>query len=178
MPGIALDSANKGRLRPSFFFLLCIACGAMAQQPVYRCGLEYTNAPLDASRCERVAPQAITVIPGTRVQTPAVPGAAVVAAPSPSLPSAAAASSVPQRQRDDMARSILATELEQARQRHAQLLQEYRQGEPVRSPEETQNPQKYQERVARLQAAVERSQRDMDSLQRELMRRPAASANP
>ena len=178
MPGIALDSATKGRLRPSFFFLLCIACGAMAQQPVYRCGPEYTNAPLDASRCERVAPQAITVIPGTRVQTSAVPGAAVVAVPSPSLPSAAAASSVPQRQRDDMARSILATELEQARQRHAQLLQEYRQGEPVRSPEETQNPQKYQERVARLQAAVERSQRDMDSLQRELMRRPAASANP
>ena len=53
MPGIALNSAAKGRPRPSFFFLLTLFAGAtLAQQPVYRCGQEYTNAPLDASRCE------------------------------------------------------------------------------------------------------------------------------
>jgi hypothetical protein len=172
MPGIALDSASKGRLRPSFFFLLGVAAAsAMAQQTVYRCGQEYTNAPRDPERCERVNAPAVTVIAGTRVQG-GRPAAQVPAVP------AAAASGVAQQQRDDMARNIVSAELEQARQRHALLLQEYRQGEPVRTSEEMQNPQKYQDRMARLKAAVDRSQRDLDSLQRELARRPLASANP
>ena len=178
MRGIALDSANQGRLRPSFFFCACVAgllmCSvgsALAQQAVYRCGQEYTNAPADASRCERLASQAVTVIAGTRVQ-----GAAT--APSPATSAAAGASSavasVPQKQRDDMARSIVSTELEQAQRRHADLLAEYRQGEPVRAADEL--APKYQERVARLKAAVDRSQRDIDSLQRELARKSTPSS--
>lgn len=179
MHGIALTGAPKGRLRPSFFFLLCaMAANAMAQQAVFRCGQEYTNAPRDPDRCERLAPQAITVIAGTRVQggRPAVPVAPAAAVASAS--SAGHVASVAQQQRDDMARNIVSAELEQARQRHAQLLQEYQQGEPVRSPDEVQNPQKYQARVAGLKAAVDRAQRDIDSLQRELARRTVVSANP
>ena len=177
MPGIARLSANKGRLRPSFFFWLSLAGGVWAQQPVYRCGHEYTNAPQDASRCERMAPQSVTVIPGTRVQ--GAQQAATTSAPtSLPMPVPPAALSVPQNQRDDMARSILDTELAQARQRHTQLLQEYQQGEPVRTPPEVKHPQKYQERVARLKAALERSQRDIDSLQRELTRRSTALVTP
>lgn len=152
---------------------MCIVGSALAQQVVYRCGQEYTNAPADASRCERLASQAVTVIAGTRVQ-----GAA--AAPSPSASAAAGASSavasVPQKQRDDMARSIVSNELEQAQRRHADLLAEYRQGEPLRLSDEAQNPPKYQERVARLKAAVDRSQRDIDSLQRELARKSTPSS--
>jgi hypothetical protein len=165
MPGIALRSANQGRLRPSFFFCAVglLVAAAQAQQVVYRCGQEYTNAPMDTSRCERLSPQAITIVSGTRVQGASLPGPAVT--PSP-------ASGVAQVQRDDMARSIVSAELEQAQRRHADLLAEYRQGQPMRTPEETQTPAKYQERVARLKAAVERSQRDIDSLQRELVRRP------
>ena len=155
------------------------AGSALAQQAVYRCGQQYTNAPADASRCERVAPQAVTVIPGTRVQgPPAVAAVAPVTTSSLSAASVAPVAAVAQPQREDMARQILNTELAQARQRHAQLVNEYRQGEPVRTAEEAQHPQKYQERVARLQSALERSQRDIESLQRELTRRPGAPVTP
>ena len=183
MHGIALSSANQGRLRPSFFLLLGV-WGLVQAQPlphsVYRCGHEYTNAPLDASRCELLAPQAVTVIPGTRVQShaPAVPppGATPAAGVQPLPPGGAAGAT--QQQRDDMARSVLTAELEQARQRHARLLEDYQQGERARTPEEIQNPHKHQQHLARLKAAVERSQRDIDSLQRELVRRPTASNTP
>ena len=171
MPGIALRSAKKGRLRPSFFF--CVLVGqvmgsATAQQAVYRCGQEYTNAPTDPARCERLASQPITVIAGTKVQ-----GAAVAAPAASTGTAAAAVASVPQKQRDDMARSIVSAELDRAQRRHADLLAEYRLGEPVRVAQE--QPAQYQERVARLKASVERSQRDIDSLQRELARRPSSS---
>ena len=172
MPGIALDSARQGRLRPSFFFCVVgwLVAAAQAQQTVYRCGQEYTNAPVNASLCERLTSQAITTVPGTHVQ-----GAASVAPPLASMAMPAPARAAAQGQRDDMARSILSTELAQAQQRHADLLGEYRQGEPVKTPEEIPNPARYQERVARLKASVERSQRDIDSLQRELARRPLPS---
>ena len=177
MPGIALDSAKKGRLRPSFFFCLTslVMAMAQAQQPVYRCGQEYTNAPADVARCERVATQSITVIPGTRVQGGPQPGLHTAPVPAAALLPQAP---VPQAQRDDMARGILSAELDKARQRHEQLQQEYRQGEPVRLPDEMQSPHKYRDRMLGLRAAIERSQRDIDSLQRELQRRPAASATP
>ena len=81
MPGIALDSARKGRLRPSFFLMLCAVGLAQAQQQVYRCGQEYTNAPADASRCERVPMKAVTVIPATRVQGSSAAVPAATAAP-------------------------------------------------------------------------------------------------
>lgn len=171
MPGIALRSAKKGRLWPSFFFCMgagLLAVSALAQQAVYRCGQEYTNAPTDPARCERLASQPITVIAGTRVQ-----GAAVAAPAASTGIAAAAVASVPQKQRDDMARSIVSAELDRAQRRHADLLAEYRLGEPVRVAEE--QPAQYQERVARLKASVERSQRDIDSLQRELARRPSSS---
>ena len=170
MAGMALHSASKGRLRPSFFLLLGLCTAAMAQQAVYRCGQEYTNAPADPRQCERLPEQpAVTVIPGTRVQ-------AATAAPAPS--SAATVSAMPQRQRDAMARSVLQAELEQTRERHQRLLQEYRQGEPERLPEETLDPQRYRERVARLQAAVERAGRDVRSLEREIARLPAQGSVP
>ena len=184
MPGIALDSAKKGRLRPSFFFLLGLCGSVWAQQVVFRCGQEYTNAPLDPNVCERMAPQAITVIPGTRVQSAQPPGAAAFTAPVPPGTSAGAVSGASQSQRDDMARSIVSAELHQARQRHAQLEQEYRQGQPLQTPQDEQDPrpaqaqQAQQERAARFRAALERSQRDIESLQRELARRPAVSATP
>ena len=144
-----------------------MSASALAQQPVYRCGQEYTNAPADVRLCERMAAQAITVIPGPRPLAPPV-----------NAPVSSSAAALPQQQRDDMARHIVSSELEHARERYAQLVQEYRQGDPARTAEELQHPHKYQERVARLKAAVERSQRDIDSLQRELMRRPAATSAP
>lgn len=139
-----------------------------AQEPIYRCGQEYTNAPQDASRCERLSAQSVTVIRGpkpARMEAPAV-AANPMAAP-------AAAGDAPQRQRDQQARTIVAAELDKTRQRHAELVQEYRQGAPAKTEADAANPQKYLARVAQLKAAIERHERDMDSLQRELARRPA-----
>lgn len=193
--GAHTSADKKGRHGPSFFLCgclfwsVCASGAALAQQAIYRCGQEYTNAPSDASRCERVITPAITVIPGTRVQTPQ-PGAglqsgtgqgpgqgagqgAAVSSPAPTGP----ISAVP-GQREEMARGILSTELEQARQRHARLLQAHQRAEAERRSEEAQGSEPDRERQARLQAALERSQRDIDSLQRELARRPLSSAAP
>jgi hypothetical protein len=181
MRKIAPHSAEKGRLRPSFFFwcsavllggTLCSA--ALAQEQIYRCGQEYTNAPKDASRCERLSPQSVTVIPGlkpSRVDSPGAPQAPAVQASA--APTTATAVDAPQRQRDLQARTMVAAELDKTRLRHADLVQEYKQGAPAKTAAEEANPHKYQERVAQLKAAIERHERDIDSLQRELARRPA-----
>ena len=185
MHAFALSSAKPGRLRPSFFLLLG-ACGlAQAQQPVYRCGHEYTNAPQEPSRCEALAPQAVTVIPGTRVQgQPAAP-APVAASSAASVPAPAAQAMPPgavagpaQKQRDEMARQVLVAELELARQRHLKLQEEYQQAASAQPPSQTQGPQSHTQPLALLKAAVERSQRDIESLQREMLRRPQASSPP
>jgi hypothetical protein len=165
---IALGSATKGRLRPSFFLLILWAVqGVPAQQPVYRCGQEYTNAPADPARCERLSPQAVTVIPGTRVQASGAPAPAAVA-----LPRIEASG---QRQRDDMARAIVLAELDKARQRHAALMQAYQQTQDRKADSKAQPTPEDATRKEQLQAAVDRVQRDIDSLQRELERRPAAA---
>ncbi len=163
---IALDSATKGRPRPSFFLLLTLAgSAALAQQPVFRCGQEYTNAPVDPTGCERLAGQAVTVIPGTRVQVGTTPA---VSEALPSSPSVAKVESASQKQRDDMARAIVSAELDKARQRHAELQLQYRKAQqPTDSAAQSQ-----------IKAAIDRTQRDIDSLQRELDRRPAGTAQP
>ncbi len=177
MRKMAPHSAEKGRLRPSFFFscnflLLCAAVWilpAKAQEPIYRCGQEYTNTPRDVSRCERLSAQSVTVIPGPKPARGPAPAAPLFgAAALPVSPDDA-----PQRQRDQQARTIVAAELDKARHRHAELLEEYRQGAPAKTATEEAHPRKYQERVVQLKAAIERQERDIDSLQRELARRPA-----
>ncbi len=77
-----------------------------------------------------------------------------------------------------MARQVLATELEQARQRHLKLQEEYQQAASARPPSQTQGPLSHTQPLAQLKAAVERSQRDIESLQREMLRRPQASSAP
>jgi hypothetical protein len=72
-----------------------------------------------------------------------------------------------QRARDDDRRAILADELRAEQARMAELRAEYKNGEPDRLGNE-RNYAKYQERVANLQAAIGRSQRNIDALNREL----------
>jgi hypothetical protein len=175
------------------FLLLTAGLSVQAQQAVYRCGQEYTNAPREPGLCEPLAPQAITVISGTRpTPSPAAPAAAVVMPTrSPQAePAAAVASSgqprppavpartpdVQQSERDAQARTILTQELDKARAQLAQLVQSYNQGEPEKWATETRNHQKYLDRVAEMKAAIERTERDIDSLQRELTRRPVQTS--
>lgn len=173
--------------------LLSAGLAAQAQQAVYRCGQEYTNAPREPALCEPLAPQAITVINGTRpVPQPQpqaaspVPTRSASAEPVATAPNAAGQprtpavptrlTDVPQNERDDQARTILMQELDKARAQLAQLVHNYNQGEPEKWATETRNHQKYLDRVAEMKAAIERTERDIDSLQRELMRRPVQTS--
>lgn len=150
---------------------------AWAQEVIYRCGHEYTNTPQDVRQCERMAPQAITVITGTR---PAAPSAVSPGGPpAKEARSAAASARTPtplQTERDLHARTIVSHELDKARQQLTLLVQEYNDGEPVKWASESRHHQKYLDRVAQLKASIERTQRDIDSLQRELERRPVVAS--
>lgn len=176
------------------FLLLTAGMSAQAQQAVYRCGQEYTNTPREPALCEVLAPQAITVISGTR-PTPSLaaipPAAAVPKRSTPADPSAsdpalagqprtpsvpARTPDVQQSERDAQARTIVMQELDKARAQLAQLVQSYNQGEPEKWAAETRNHQKYLDRVAEMKAAIERTERDIDSLQRELTRRPVQTS--
>ncbi|PIT76469.1 hypothetical protein [Limnohabitans sp. B9-3] len=163
---------------------LWIVPAAQAESPrVFRCGNVYTNQPAPSQNCKPLTGGHVTVIEGTQVQTPvssATPGSTALAASSAS--SDATASAAPpskhkvdpqaQRQRDAQASVLLQTELQRAQARHTELLQLWRNGEPERQADEQRQPQKYQERVAQLRAALQRSEADVAGLLRELARLP------
>lgn len=156
---------------------------AAAQQAIYRCGHAYTNMPRDLQACERLIPQAITVITGTR-PAPAPPAKSAVALNSTGhvaqtaaagqalMSEADSATRAQQAARDEQARDVLTQALVKAQAQRAQLQQIFNQGEPDKWASESRNHQKYLDRVASLQAAMAQSERDIDSLQRELTRRP------
>ena len=170
---IAHSSAKKdGSGRPFFCMatvlsLLGMGLGVQAQEVVYRCGQEYTNAPQGKSGCTPVATApAVTVIVGTQAygsgaRTPLVEGTALVPE-SRTKSDGPRAQPQAQRERDAQARTILLQELAQARQQREQLLQVFKDHESAKSPDKMQL----------AQAAIERKQRDIDSLQRELARHP------
>ncbi len=175
------------RTASAVLFLLVLTTGlaVQAQQAVYRCGQEYTNAPREPGLCEPLAPQSITVINGTR-PAPAAPATVPTRSTEPGVPAGASAGQprtpavppdVQQSERDVQARTILTQELDKARAQLAQLVQNYNQGEPEKWASETRNHQKYLDRVAGMLAAIERTERDIDSLQRELARRPVQTSS-
>jgi len=172
--------------------LLCTVMHAGAQsvvpERIYRCGHEYTNAPLNPQNCEVLQGQNITVIQGTRPvgaslaaagheplqRTKSAPVAALNA-PAWGAAQQAPVSTEPvsQSYRDAQKRAILVTELRQVRERHAQLVQDYNQGEADKIGGEARNHQKYLDRMAQMKAQIARAERDMDSLQKELARLPS-----
>lgn len=165
--------------------LLCVSLGVQSQESIYRCGQEYTNAPQDKRGCIRLAsPAAVTVIEGTQVsmpsasrRTPVMEDPAMVPQGRSKVEPDRLADAPLQRERDTQARAIVVQELEKARQQQAQLMQSYKQGEAEKSQLDPRGLVQSQERLTALKAAIERNQRDIDSLQRELARRPMA-ANP
>lgn len=149
---------------------------AWSQEVIYRCGNEYTNAPRDIQQCERMAPQAVTVISGTRPAAMRAVAPAVSPGPESRTTSESPRGQNPQQiERDLQARTIVSHELDKARQQLNSLAQEYNNGEPVKWASESRHHQRYLDRVASLKAAIERTQRDIDSLQRELDRRPVVA---
>jgi len=161
-------------------FIHCViglsCCGAVLPaaatsepQRIYRCGNAYTNQPDPAANCKPVAGGSVTVIEGTRVQGPSAVSPQVNASGGTSAGSAKV-DSAEQRQRDTQAQAVLQAELQKAQQQHATLLREWNNGEPERRADEFRQPQKYQDRVAQLRTALQRTQADVAGLQRELQR--------
>lgn len=135
-----------------------------AEPRVYRCdNAVYTNLPNASQRCVPLTGGNVTIIEGTRVNgTSLLPAAATA--------SGAKVDTQEQKQRDAQAAAVLQAELQKAQSRHAELLKEWNQGEPDRHAIEIKQPAKYQERVAQLRLALQRSEADVMGLQRELAR--------
>jgi hypothetical protein len=192
---LTVPSAETGRHGRPFFLtddkmmrFVCVfsllfvvsAQAVMAAEPrVYRCdNAVYTNQPDASQRCVPLTGGNVTVIEGTRVnsaaQTPtSTAGANAVNA---SATSSAKVDTQEQKQRDAQAVAVLQAELQKAQSRHADLLKEWNQGEPDRHAIEIKQPAKYQERVAQLRMALQRSEADVMGLQRELNRFNNAAA--
>jgi predicted lipid-binding transport protein (Tim44 family) len=162
----------------SAYLLISIAAvafsgAASAQGKIFRCGNTYTNDEVQAraQSCKLVEGGNVTVVQGTRVASP--PERKVVAAPPTG---SQRIDSGEQKARDGEARGILEAELKKAEARLAELQQEYNAGEPEKLGPETRNHQKYIERVAELKANIERTEKDIAGLKRELGR--AGNATP
>ena len=147
---------------------------ASAQTVIYRCGNTYTNdrAEAAAKNCKSVEGGNVTIVQGTKPAGGTNVAAAPRVAPRASGERAGAGD---QKARDNEARSILEAELKKAEARQAELQKDYNNGEPEMLGPEHRNHQKYLDRVAEMKAAIERNQRDIEGLQRELARTPAAS---
>jgi hypothetical protein len=170
---LLFDRVVRDLLLPGFCLASLLfawpACASSEQQRIYRCGNAYTNQPDPAANCKPLAGGSVTVIEGTRVQGQPAVSAQVNASGGNSVGSAKV-DSAEQRQRDTQAQAVLQAELQKAQQQHVALLREWNNGEPERRADEFRQPQKYQDRVAQLRSALQRTEADLAGLQRELSR--------
>jgi hypothetical protein len=158
------------------FAAFAFAAGAFAQTAIYRCGNSYTNdkAEAAAKNCKLVEGGNVTVVQGTRVSGASKPVSLATAPQSAASPQRV--DSADQKARDADARAILEAELRKAEARQAEMLKEYNNGEPEKIGPEHKNYQKYLDRVAELKAAIDRNDKDIAGLRRELGRTGGSAA--
>lgn len=155
---------------------LLFTAGASAQTKIFRCGNSYTNdeAQAKAMGCKAVEGGNVTIVQGTRVN-----GGATASAVKPVVaPPGSRVDAGDQKARDGEARAILEAELKKAESKRAELLKEYNNGTPDKLGPETKNHQKYLDRVGELKEAIERSERDIEGLTREISRSNGAGPAP
>ena len=144
---------------------------AAAQTPVYKCvdaegRVEFTDSsrrgckPLDLGYLPPAAPRASAPIPAVRPSSPP-PASSVSPAAFPRVDSAQ------QRERDNDRREILHDELRSEEKKLADLKREFNNGEPERQGNE-RNYAKYQERVSGMRDDINRSERNVEALRREI----------
>lgn len=159
------------------FVALVFAAGASAQGKIFRCGNTYTNdeAQAKALNCKLVEGGNVTVVQGTKVNGAAASTAATTrVATSPA--NAPKVDAGEQKARDSDAKAILEAELKKAEARQAELQKEFNNGEPEKLGPEHRNHQKWLDRVAELRAAIERNEKDIAGLKRELGRNGGTAA--
>jgi hypothetical protein len=156
-----------------------VVAPGFAQEPIYRCGNEYTNTKPDArvnKDCKLVEGGNVTVVQGTRVPKASsnkAPGTA-----NGSSPSGAQVDAGQQKARDSDARLILQEELKKTQAHQEELKKDYNNGEPEKRGDESRNHQKYLDRVAELKASLTRNESDMAGIRRELDRLQPKSSAP
>ncbi len=148
----------------------------LAQEPIYRCGNEYTNnkPAATAKGCKLLSGGNVTVVQGTSVPKTASPKPGTSANPSSA---GSRIDSSEQKARDSDARLVLQSELKKAQARQEELLREYNKGEPEKRGDEARNYQKYLDRIAELKASLARNESDIAGIRRELERLPGGSAS-
>lgn len=146
--------------------VFAFAAEGHAQSRIWRCGNTYTNdeAQARAGGCKPMEGGNVTIVQGTKVNG-GTPKVSVATAPAGQR-----VDSGDQKARDSEARGILEAELKKAEARHEDLLKEWNNGEPEKLGPEHRNHQKYLDRVAELKAAIERNEKDIAGLKRELGR--------
>jgi hypothetical protein len=149
--------------------LLITASAAYAQTEVYLCvdehgKREYKNTGLTKG-CKKVDLPGLTMIPAPPRRPATVQTAAAKPANSPSdFPKV---NGDTQKARDNDRRQILLDEMKGEEQKLANLRKEFNNGEPERRGDE-RNFAKYQERVAAMQDDINRAEKNIEALKREL----------
>lgn len=159
----------------STLVLLTLAFCATANQVVYKCGQEITNQPTDLKQCQPLNISQPTQIDGTRVQTSyhKVTGTAVMDASV-----VQAVPSVESLERKAQARTILEDEWQKLSAQYAELVQQYNRAKPTTVSAETIHHANDPQRAMALKAQVQRVERDLQALQRELKRYGVQMASP
>ena len=148
--------------------LVSVTGFAHAQGDVFLCvndkGLkEYKNTG-ETKGCKRVDLQGVTMIPSP-YKRPLVQTAAARASASPSdFPRI---DSSTQKARDNDRMQILLDEMKTEEKKLAELKKEFNNGEPERQGNE-RNYVKYQERVASMKEDIDRTEKNIEALKREI----------
>ncbi|MGB6055586.1 MAG: DUF4124 domain-containing protein [Burkholderiaceae bacterium] len=157
-------------MKRHFFALLLTAVAAAghahAQNDVFLCvdqngTKEYKNTGATKG-CKKVELPPLTI--AAPVKRPPVQAAAARPAVPSDFPTVDGAT---QKARDNDRRQILLDEMKREEQKLAELKKEYNDGEPERQGNE-RNYAKYQERVASMKSDIERSEKNVEALKREL----------
>lgn len=147
--------------------LSVLAGQAHASSDVYLCVDEQGNKTYKntgATRgCKKVDLPGITTVPAP----PRRAAAPVSAKKGDSPPGFPKVGDEIQKTRDSERRQILLDEKRAEEQKLAELKAEYKSGEPDRRGDE-RNYAKYQDRVARLKASIEQSEKNLQALDREI----------
>ena len=146
---------------------------------MFRCnGNTYTNMPSDmvGKSCKPVEGN-LTTVHGTRVfGVEPVRVASLTPKATSTGSSGQRTDSAEQKTRDSDSRGILEAELRKAEAKQAELLKEYKNGEPDRNALDIKNPQRYVDRVAELKANIARNDSDITGIKRELGRNQGSTA--
>lgn len=163
-------------------FIACAVWGIVfsvsAQQAVYKCGQEITNQPTDPQRCERLSLTQPTQIEGTRVQQMApVQSTRTNNGPADVLPTSRSQDAVLQpslspdpNNRKVQARTILEDEWQKLSAKYAELVHANSQARPGPLPGGAIQSADDLLRTNELKVQLQRVERDMQALQRELSR--------